>query len=109
MWRQCSVIFDQIEEGPMNKWIMLLILTAFETSAVSAADRTVKLAIENMDCEACPITVSKAIKGVNGVKIAKVDYNAKTATVVFDDDATTVDAIAAASTNAGYPAHLATN
>jgi hypothetical protein len=29
--------------------------------------------------------------------------------VIFDDAATTVDTIAAASTNAGYPAHLATN
>jgi periplasmic mercuric ion binding protein len=38
-----------------------------------------------------------------------VDYKTKTAVVVFDDGATSVEAIAAASTNAGYPARLATN
>ena len=93
----------------MNKWIVLSILTLLGTGEASAADRTIKLAVEQMDCEACPITVSKAIKGVTGVRSAKVDYNTKTATVVFDDNATTADAIATASTNAGYPAHLATN
>jgi mercuric ion binding protein len=47
------------------------------------------------------------MKGVKGVKSAQVDYKRKTALVVFDDGATTVEAIAAASTNAGYPARLA--
>jgi periplasmic mercuric ion binding protein len=93
----------------MDKWIVLAIFAVLGTGTASAADRTVKLAVENMDCEACPITVNKAIKRVSGVKAAKVDYNSKTATVVFNDATTTVEAIAAASTNAGYPAHLATN
>jgi mercuric ion binding protein len=93
----------------MNKWIVLAIFVVLGAGTASAADRIVKLAVENMDCEACPLTVNKAIKRVNGVKTAKVDLPSKTATVVFDDAATTVDAIAAASTNAGYPAHLATN
>jgi mercuric ion binding protein len=91
----------------MNKWIVLAVLSAFGTGAAQAADRTVKLAVDNMFCEACPITVGKAIKGVKGVKSAQVDYKNKTAFVVFDDGATTVEAIAAASTNAGYPARLA--
>jgi periplasmic mercuric ion binding protein len=92
----------------MNKWIVLAILTLLPTSTASAAERTVMLDVENMYCEACPLTVNKAIKRVNGVKTTKVDYSSKTATVVFDDATTTVAAIAAASTNAGYPAHLAT-
>ena len=93
----------------MNKWFVLAIFAVLGTGTASAADRTVKLAVANMDCEICPLTVSKAIKRVIGVKAAKVDYNSKIATVVFDDATATPEAIAAASTNAGYPAHLATN
>jgi mercuric ion binding protein len=47
------------------------------------------------------------MKGVPGVNSVKVSYENKAAVVVFDDAKTTVDAIAAASTNAGYPARLA--
>jgi mercuric ion binding protein len=97
------------QEKAMNKWIVLAIFTMLGTGTASAADRTIKLAVANMTCEVCPITVNKAIKHVNGVRAGKVDYNSKTATVVFDDATTTVQAIAAASTHAGYPANLAAN
>lgn len=93
----------------MKKLILLAALMALGTGAAQAAERTVKLAVDKMYCDACPITVSKAMQGVKGVKSAKVDYETKTAVVVFDDAATTVEAIAAASSNAGYPARLATN
>lgn len=62
-------------------------------------------AIDNMTCAMCPVTVRTAMKRVSGVKSVKVDFAAKTATVVFDSAHTTIAAIAAASTNAGYPAH----
>ena len=44
--------------------------------------------------------------GVPGVKTAKVDLKTKSVIVVFDDAAATVEAIAAASANVGYPAKL---
>jgi periplasmic mercuric ion binding protein len=91
----------------MKKLIVPATLLVLGATAVQAADRTVKLAVDNMYCDACPITVSKAMQRVNGVKSTKVDFNTKTAVIVFDDGATTVDAIAAASTNAGYPARPA--
>jgi mercuric ion binding protein len=99
----------QRKENGMKKLIALAALLALGTGAAQAAERTVKLAVDKMYCDACPLTVGKAIKGVKGVKSAKVDYKTKTADVVFDDNATTVDAIAAASTNAGYPARPAAN
>jgi periplasmic mercuric ion binding protein len=40
------------------------------------------------------------------VQSVQIDFDAKTATVVFDLSITTVEAIAAASTNAGYPASV---
>ena len=39
-----------------------------------------------------------------GVKSVDVDYASKTAEVAFDDTVTDVNKVAAASTNAGYPA-----
>lgn len=68
------------------------------------AERTVVFAVENMTCAACPITVRKAIAKVKGVKSVSVDFDAKTATVVFDPAVATREQIGAASTNAGYPA-----
>jgi mercuric ion binding protein len=54
----------------------------------------------------CPITVRKAMEGVDGVVDAKIDYDNKTATVTFDDARTSPTEIAKASTEIGYPATL---
>ena len=72
-----------------------------------AAERTVTFAVENMTCASCPYTVKKSMASVSGVLRVDVSFKAKTATVTFDDAKTRVDAIAAASTNAGYPARAA--
>lgn len=79
-------------------------LAAQSPRMLPARAQTVKLAIDNMTCALCPVTVKKAIAGVNGVEAVKVDFNAKTATVRFDPSRATIAAIAAASTRAGYPA-----
>lgn len=85
----------------------LLSPVAAQQSALTtvSTDETKTLAVENMYCALCPVTVRKAIEGVDGVRSVEVDLEAKTATVTFDPSATNLDAIAAASTNAGYPAH----
>ena len=82
-----------------------------ESTAVQAAiqQESRTFAIENMTCAACPLTVRKAMEHVEGVKSIDVDFDAKTATVVFDPAVTTPDTIAHASKNAGYPASLATH
>lgn len=69
-----------------------------------AGEATVVLAVKRMTCVLCPITVAKAIRAVHGVTDVSVDYKTKRATVRYDDAATTVKAIAQASTSAGYPA-----
>ena len=76
------------------------------TSPQVAAAQTTTFAIQNMTCALCPVTVKKAMEGVTGVKSVKVDFDAKTATVTFDPSVTKAAAIAAASTNAGYPASI---
>ncbi|KAB2913239.1 MAG: mercury resistance system periplasmic binding protein MerP [Hyphomicrobiaceae bacterium] len=80
----------------------------FLTSGIAvAAEQTVKLAVSNMYCAACPSTVKKALSAVPGVTKADVSFKDKSAVVTFDDQTTTVDTLIAAATNAGYPTKLA--
>ncbi|MDZ4308096.1 heavy-metal-associated domain-containing protein [Allopontixanthobacter sp.] len=72
--------------------------------AASTAQAHTTFAIENMTCAMCPITVKKAMEGVAGVSEVNVDFAAKTARAAYDPARTNPAAIAAASTNAGYPA-----
>jgi mercuric ion binding protein len=69
-----------------------------------AIEQTAIFAVENMTCALCPVTVKKAMEGVPGVQSVQIDFEGKTATVVFDPSVTSPEAIAAASTSAGYPA-----
>jgi periplasmic mercuric ion binding protein len=92
----------------MNKLLGIPIILAgmAASGGAQAAERTVILAVQNMTCAACPYIVQKSMSTVDGVKKVDVSFDDKTATVIFDDAKTTVDAIAAASGNAGYPAAL---
>ncbi|TLY67454.1 MAG: heavy-metal-associated domain-containing protein, partial [Gammaproteobacteria bacterium] len=61
-------------------------------SALAAEPRTVTLAVDQMTCAACPITVHKALSHVAGVAQATVDMETHTATVTFDPAKTTAEA-----------------
>lgn len=73
-------------------------------AAEQATQKTVTFTIEKMTCAMCPITVRKAMEKVAGVLSVETDYDSRTATVTFDPSKANIDAIAAASINAGYPA-----
>lgn len=92
----------------MGLGAVLFAMPQLQVNAQSAAAETETdtqtFAIENMTCALCPITVRKAMEGVEGVRSVKVDFDAKIATAVFDPSTTSAEDIAAASTNAGYPA-----
>ncbi|MFN3500823.1 MAG: heavy-metal-associated domain-containing protein [Allorhizobium sp.] len=75
-------------------------------AATATAQTHTTFAIENMTCATCPITVKKAMEGVTGVTAVSVDFTAKTARATYDPERTNPAAIAAASTNAGYPARV---
>lgn len=68
-----------------------------------AAPRTVTLSIPGMSCAACPITVKKALMQVDGVSKVDIDLEKREATVSFDDEKTSVEALTKATTEAGYP------
>ena len=82
-------------------------LAAQSATAQSAVVETATLTIDNMTCALCPVTVKTAMEQVEGVRSVTIDFGAKAATVTFDPAVATVEAIAAASGNAGYPARPA--
>jgi len=87
----------------MKKLFVSLLLAA-AAAPLAAAERTATLAVDNMTCAACPITVKKAISKVNGVTKVEVSYEKREAVVSFDDAKASLQAIAKASADAGYPA-----
>lgn len=86
---------------------VVLVAVLLASGAVHAGQQTVTLAVEKMTCAACPYIVKKAMAAVPGVNKVDVSYAKKTAVITFDDATTTVEAVAEASANAGYPAKLA--
>lgn len=93
----------------MKKLLSVLALIGSVTvaSAAFAGERTVTFAVENMTCASCPYIVKTSMAAVPGVAKVSVSEAAKTAIVTFDDAKTSAEAIAAAATQAGYPARLA--
>ena len=75
-----------------------------QTSLSHAAEQTVTMDIDKMTCALCPLTVRKAMELVDGVQDVDVDYDSKTAVVTFDDEKTSAEIVAQASTDVGYPA-----
>jgi len=86
--------------------LILAPLAPWTAHGAEPATQTVTLAVEEMNCAACPITVRKSLEKVAGVVAAKVDYEHKTATVTFDARKTKVEALTQATTEAGYPSKL---
>ncbi len=78
-------------------------LALLASSSAFAAEQTVTLAVKNMYCAACPQTVKASLQAVPGVKQAVVSYKDKTAVVTYDDAKADIQALIAATTNAGYP------
>ncbi len=86
------------------------LLMALSPLAAQAAEKTVVLDVENATCELCAPIVKKTlsrVSGVTSVHVAEARANANAvATVTYDDATADVAKLIAATTNAGYPAHL---
>jgi mercuric ion binding protein len=89
----------------MNKLLAHVALAAgvVVSSAAMAADKTITLAVNNMDCAACPSIVKGSLEAVPGVVMVAVSFKDKTATVIYDDVKADVNQLTSATTKAGYP------
>lgn len=74
------------------------------SGAALAGERTTTLRVRNMTCALCPIIVQRAIATIPGVKEIVVSTDQGTATIVYDERATTPTELAETVANAGYPA-----
>jgi len=92
----------------MQRFLSLAVVAGgvLAADAASAVEQTVTLAVQNMTCASCPYIVKKTLAAVPGVKTAEVSFSAKTATVTFDDEKASVEALTKATANAGYPSTL---
>ncbi len=77
------------------------------SKAAQAQTATIELAVQNMTCATCPITVRKSLERVEGTLDVSVDYATKLAKVTYDPQLTNVAALEKATTEAGYPSTLA--
>ena len=83
--------------------VAVVVFGVLASSMAVAVERTVTLAVQNMSCATCPITVRKSLEAVPGVTKVVVSFQDKTAIVTYDDAKADVKALTAATTNAGYP------
>jgi mercuric ion binding protein len=90
-------------KGDSMRKLLIALLAAIPLAVLAATPKTVTLAVQNMTCELCPITVKKSLEKVPGVSAVKVDFDRKTAIVTYDADKAQPEALTKATTNAGYP------
>ena len=96
----------------MKRISILILILAINALVVGSAfagdghDEEASFTVDKMTCATCPITVRKAMQRVDGVKEVAVDFDAKTATVLYDSNLTDAKQIGDASTNVGFPATL---
>lgn len=79
---------------------------ALATAGYPAVVDQVTLAITGMTCGGCAARVEKALAAAPAVTDVSVNLASETALVKFLAGATTPQAVAKASTDAGYPAHV---
>ena len=95
----------------MKLSLLFLLLTFFIGSNTAFAEtlKTVTLTVDKMTCGACPITVRRALKNLDGVKSAKSKYEGNGdgwATVTYDADKIDIEDLTLATEMAGYPSRL---
>ena len=87
----------------MRHSLAALLVALLPLASLAATPQTAVLDVQNMTCNLCPVTVKKSLEKVPGVSQARIDFEKKTATVKFDADKTTAEALVKATTEAGYP------
>jgi mercuric ion binding protein len=88
----------------MSRTFWASALAALALGAQAGEPKQVVLDVPGMNCALCPISVKKALEKVPGVRAAKADLATKTAEATYDPDRVSVEKLAKAVTDAGYPA-----
>jgi len=77
-------------------------------SGAIAAPRIATLEVQNVSCVTCAPIVKRTLARLAGVtQVAVIEHGGvATATVTFDDDKITAEALSQATSNAGYPSSV---
>lgn len=90
----------------MKKTFPLLLAVGLPSAPAFAAIQGVTLAVPDMNCAVCPITVKKALFKVKGVKSVQVELEQRQAMVTYDDAKASISALTQATGAAGYPSSV---
>ena len=72
---------------------ILIVLTVF--GFLFSGESTATYRVEGMMCAMnCPQKVNDSLNGVDGIKSCKVDFESKTAAIIYDDEKINADKIA---------------
>jgi len=63
----------------------------------------ITLDVQGMTCDACPVTVTKSLKKLDGVLEASATFDPPEATVIYDPNKVSIKQLIKATSNAGYP------
>ena len=70
-----------------NRKMKLTLLLATCFGFLTAGESTATYRVDGMMCAVnCPMKVNQSLDGVEGIKSCKVDFESKTATIIFDDE-----------------------
>jgi len=93
----------------MKRLMMALMLMLAAVTAHAAELQTVRLEVDKMTCNLCPLTVRTALQQVDGVEQVTARYEGDGvgwAEVTFDPDKASIEDLTLATGMAGYPSRL---
>ncbi len=91
----------------LNLMLCALLLALIATQAAAEQNlQHARLSIPDMVCVSCEMRVEEAMTSVGGVAEVRFEPGANIATVSFDPEQASLDAILAACAEAGYPASV---
>jgi len=85
--------------------IMVLAAVGLSATACSESYAEVEIKLPTVQCDACVLTVTKALEKVDGVSEANVDLNGKVVRVSFAAERTSVVKLEQVIVKAGYAAN----
>lgn len=81
---------------------------SINAAVVAASDAEIRVRIPSMDCPSCARSIEASLSRAPGVKQAIVNYDTKTAVLIYDPSATNRDQLLTLIDASGFPADRST-
>ena len=89
-------------------WLSAVGHSRSPAAAVTASDVKFSVQVPSMDCAACAAGIKASLQRAPGVKQAAVNYDTKTAVLIYDPAVTSRDQLLALIDASGFPAERST-